>query len=146
MSNLESILARLGAQVVKSEVSSTRATLMLRVRLDEVTRSKWAGFIEEILIREAAGKRKTWTADVGQVYFLSGGVPKYLWRIVLQAKNQKGIDAALEQAHGAAMQSLSKGVEVTSMPLVGRDTYAGAKTRGAHAYGSASSLISGGGS
>lgn len=139
----EQIVQRLGAQIVKQDVADSKVVLMLRVRTDDVTRSKWAGFIEEALVREELGKRKAWTLDISQAYYLASGSPRYLWRLVIQGKTKKAVGTALDALYGAAMQSLSAGVEVTSMPLVGRDNYAGAKTRGVHNVGDAGGLIGG---
>lgn len=139
----EQVVQRLGAQIVKQDVTDTKVVLMLRVRTDDVTRSKWAGFVEESLIREELGKRKAWTLDISQAYYLANGSPRYLWRLMIQGKTKKSVATALEQLYGAAIQSLSAGVEVTSMPLVGRDNYAGAKTRGVHNVGAAGGLIGG---
>jgi hypothetical protein len=137
---LEKLFEKLGAKVVRADTAGTKANpkivMMLRVGVDEITQERWLAFITEALLHEEKDKRKAWTLDIGHVYFLRDGNVKYLWRASVIGVGKKGLDQGLSRIQQAVLSSLTVGrQEITEMPLVGRDSYAGMETKGAYIPG-----------
>lgn len=126
---IEQLLARLNVEVVSTAMGDSELTLFLRVKTDEPTQNRWRVFITELLLHDRKDKRARWTVDIGHTYFLreNEDTPRYLWRLIIEAKKggKKSLDEGLKRVSQAAMSALSNGVEITSMPLVGRSSHKG---------------------
>jgi len=139
---LDQALARIGVEILKQEVTANGIILLLRAPQDNVNAPRWTSAVKQFLIAAEKNNGQSWSADVSKTYFSKAGVVRYLWRLSLNGTVPSAA-AALGQA---ALQALSSGVEVTSMPLVGRKTYefdpAKGKLKGAHDPGRASAAVS----
>lgn len=130
---LDQALARIGATIVKQDATPDGGiVLLIRAPQDEVNAPRWIDAIKEFLVAAEQNAGQSWSADVSKTYFSKSGTIRYLWRLVLQ-----GTTASAAGALGrAAIRALAEGVEVVSVPLVGRKTYefdpANGKIKGAH--------------
>jgi hypothetical protein len=139
---IEEVLRRIGAEIVKTEQRPD--SLRLWCRIPNRSIRAWAVGLKDFLGR--AGK--TWDADVSKSYFLKDGAIRFTWRVILSGDYAAG-QAELVLALSPAQSESS--MEVTSMPLVGRVEYvldtARGKTKGAHnVLDAVPSLVIGGGS
>lgn len=136
---LEPEFKRLGATVVQATPGGTatkpKLTLMLRVGVDDTSQGRWRNFIHEILLHQKKDKGKAWTVDIGQTYYLDGESLRYLWRVIINGTGKDALTRAETRMRQSVIGSLSTGVEITSMPLVGRLSYSGKKTMGGYGYG-----------
>lgn len=104
-------LGRVGASIVKEQVTPTKATLFLRVA--EERGSVWIEAMTALLVG-AVKKKDDWTLDVSKYFFVDNGSVRYFWRIVINKNAQDGLDffgrACLEA-------SLANAKELSSFPL-----------------------------
>lgn len=138
--NLYTALGKIGITIVKQRTpNKTSATLMLRV--PPASQKAWTEVVQEFLL--SAEKQPTrataWTLDISRVYFLDkeSQVVRYLWRVVLNGNVTLGI----ETLGMSLIRTISQGVEVTSMPLIGRLEPTPGSTKGAHSIGTAGKII-----
>lgn len=108
-------LKRVGAQVVKEKVEDKRATLFVRVDIEQG--AKWVDAVTNLLL---SAQGKAFTIDVSKYFYASGGQVKYLWRVVIDGDVADGLAlwaACSMQAH------MNHVPEITSFPLIGRIKY-----------------------
>lgn len=137
---LDMALKRVGVTIVKSE-KRPDGGIVLMLRVDRKMSGLWNDTLTEFLLASAG--EKIWRTDVSKFFYpvSDEGVVKFLWRVVLL-----GDVAAAGAALGrAGVRAVQQGVEVTSMPLVGRKNYpfdpANGKIAGAHDSATAQKAI-----
>jgi hypothetical protein len=117
---LDQILKNIGAEIVKQETSDGRTTLFVRAGKERLAAERWKAVIEELLLSCSGQKTPSWSVDLSKAFFVTEAkAVRFLWRIIFTGNVKRG----LESFGTSVMRSMSQGVEVTSMPLVGRVQY-----------------------
>jgi hypothetical protein len=135
---LDAALKRVGVTIRSTEKKPDGGVVLL-LRVDPSKASLWADTVNEFLL--ASANEEAWRTDVSKRFFPAQGVVKFFWRVVLSG------DVSLAgQALGlAATRAVQQGVEVTSMPLIGRKEYpfdpSRGKLKGAHDAATAQSAV-----
>jgi hypothetical protein len=142
-------LNRIGAEVVRVEKGDTRRVYSIRVKNEPVLAARWKSIVEAFLLGTAEvqtrNEKGRWQADISKWFFPLQGSVRYLWRIMIMAEDAEGIERGENMFSMMALDALREGVEVTSMPLVGRKNYEfdprTGKTKGAHSMKDSALLI-----
>ncbi len=120
---LESALAQIGAEIVKTEERDGTLRVWLRI---PTKGSPWSQVLLDFM-----SKPQGWQVDISKSYFVKEGGIRFLWRVIMT-----GDTAAAQAALVAALDRKQEIREVTSMPLVGRVEYphdlANGKSKGAY--------------
>lgn len=131
---VEQALAKIGVSIADASDDDGTMTLMLRIQGDPTTQRRWRKTLERFLLAEEKG-RAQWQADVSKHFFAKAGAVRFLWRLVFTGN----VKTASRVLRDCALESLKDGVEVTSLPLVGRVNYefdpTKGKFKGAHDIG-----------
>ncbi len=138
---LDQAMNRIGAEIVKEEKTEEGITLFVRAPQDAVNGPRWTETIKEFLIAAEQNKGQSWSADVSKTFFAKDGAVRFLWRFILGGS----VASAAGALGRAAIRALASGVEVKSMPLVGRREYefdvSRGKMMGGHPMGEAAGIL-----
>jgi len=143
---LEAALGKIGAEIISEEsLGDETVRIMVRIGTSPAHVTAWRTAVTEYLLHAheiLSGGSPRWTADLSRSYFVVGGAKvKYAWRIIISGDVASGMDAL----SNAVVRGLGKAVELTSFPIIGGATDAdpaSGRLKGAHALGTADSVIS----
>ncbi len=137
---LDAALDKIGVKIIKQH-SPSKASVTLMLRVPASAQKQWAEAVQEFLLSAEKQPKGAapWALDVSRVYFLDKGsqVVRYLWRVVITGNAPLGV----ETLGMSLIRTASQGIEVTSMPLIGRIEPQAGSTKGAHSTGVAGKVI-----
>lgn len=152
--NLSQAFSKIGVEVKRVSKQGRQTVILVKIPADDTgkVQTRWKAAIEEVVVRshEESEKQKRWSADVSKWFFAMDGGVRFLWRIVLNGNFETSEPVIVN----SILAGLRAGVEVTSMPLIGRSDHKmrdGKPTKTMGAYGMAEgasvaeAAISGGG-
>lgn len=131
--NFTNILAKSHFTVLKTVTVDAGDAVTYYVRVEPEGQALWAPTIEEFLVRDDAPE--DFSYDISKSLFVSNGAVRFLWRLRFFGN----VQAAASDFAFAAVRARSKGTELASIPLIGRENYvydpAAGKLKGAYAPG-----------
>jgi hypothetical protein len=129
-------------EIIRVEETVRRHVYTIRVPGDPLVQARWRKILNDFLLGTGEAARKkakskkaqkyTWQTDISKWFFEVGGVVKFSWRIMIMAVDQDGVSRGENMLAQCATDALREGIEVTSMPLVGRKEFKGKSTGGVY--------------
>ena len=132
-------------EIIRVEETTRRHVYTIRIPSEPMAMARWRKIVNDFLlgtgeaVRKKAKSKKalkyTWQVDISKWFFEVGGVVKFSWRIMIMAQDNDGVSRGENMLAQCATNALREGIEVTSMPLVGRREFKGKTTGGVYTMG-----------
>lgn len=140
--DVKAAFARNQFEIIRVEPTVRRHVYTVRVPAEPMALARWRRVVGDFLLgTDEATKKKgksknaqkyTWTVDISKWFFVAGGAVKFAWRIMIMADDQDGVSRGENMLAQCATNALREGIEVTSMPLVGRKEFKGKNVGGVY--------------
>lgn len=122
--NLTKALARNRIEIIRVERHKRRHIYSVRGSTDQGVQLRWRDIINDVLLGAVEeGGKGGWAIDVSKWFFVAGGTVRFCWRVIVSGDDLKKIEKGERFIAGVADLALRTGVEITSMPLIGRKIY-----------------------
>lgn len=142
VADVKAALGRNKFTIIRVEEGPRRHVYTLRIPTEPQALARWRMITNNFLLGTAEATQKKvsnpnalqylWQVDFSKWFFVAGGVVKFAWRIMIMAQDSRGLDRGENMLAHCAADALREGIEVTSMPLIGRRESKGAKGSGAY--------------
>lgn len=142
---VEAAFGRNQFEIIRIEKSKLRHVYSIRVPSDPMVLARWRRILNDFLLGTGEAVRKksnaksvrkyTWQIDISKWFFEHGGAVKFCWRIMIMAADPNGVSRGENMLAQCATNALREGIEVTSMPLIGRKEFRGKNIGGVYTMG-----------